>query len=76
MLVPPSIPEPASMQAIARFPASRRGPSRTLARLPVRPAATLAAACTRFIAHDRDRWVSVVCGAGFVLLMWVDWLAA
>lgn len=29
-----------------------------------------------FIAHDRDRWVPVVCATGFALLMWVDWLAA
>ena len=29
-----------------------------------------------FIAHDRDRWVPVVCASGFALLMWVDWLAA
>ena len=28
------------------------------------------------VARDRDCWVSVVCGAGFALLMWVDWLAA
>ena len=28
------------------------------------------------VAHDRDRWVPVVCAAGFALLMWVDWLAA
>jgi hypothetical protein len=30
----------------------------------------------RFTAVDRDRWVSVVCGAGFTLLLWVDWIAA
>jgi hypothetical protein len=30
----------------------------------------------RFIAADRDRWVPLVCGIGFALLMWVDWLAA
>jgi hypothetical protein len=30
----------------------------------------------RFIAADRDRWVPLVCGTGFALLMWVDWLAA
>ena len=29
-----------------------------------------------FIAHDRDRWVPVVCATGFALLMWIDWLAA
>ena len=28
-----------------------------------------------FTAADRDRWVSVVCGAGFAVLLWVDWIA-
>ncbi len=69
------------MQAITRFaavaavavgPAVGRNVLRPLPGLPVR----LAAAFTRFIAHDRDRWVSVVCVAGFTLLMWADWLAA
>lgn len=31
---------------------------------------------SRFVADDRDRWVPVVCAAGFTLIMWVDWLAA
>lgn len=25
---------------------------------------------------DRDRWVPVVCAAGFALITWMDWLAA
>ena len=33
-------------------------------------------AFSRFVADDRDRWVPVVCAAGFTLIMWVDWLAA
>jgi len=36
----------------------------------------LAIALTGFLAQDRDRWVSVVCAAGFALLMGIDWLAA
>lgn len=36
----------------------------------------IAIALTSFLAQDRDRWVSVVCAAGFALLMGLDWLAA
>lgn len=35
----------------------------------------LAAALTGFLTQDRDHWVSVVCAAGFALLMGLDWLA-
>ena len=38
--------------------------------------ASLAPALTGFLAQDRDHWVSVVCAAGFALLMGIDWLAA
>lgn len=61
------------MQAIARrfaaFPASHGA---TLQRLQERIAITT----TSFLAQDRDHWVSVVCAAGFALLMGIDWLAA
>lgn len=36
----------------------------------------LTTALTGFLAQDRDHWVSVVCAAGFALLMGIDWLAA
>jgi hypothetical protein len=36
----------------------------------------IASALTGFLAQDRDHWVSVVCAAGFALLMGLDWLAA
>jgi hypothetical protein len=65
------------MQAIARrfaalpasFPSAR---SAALSRLNDR----LVTALTGFLAQDRDHWVSVVCAAGFALLMGIDWLAA
>jgi hypothetical protein len=53
-------------------PTIARGATRLLPGLPAR----IAAVFIGFVAHDRDRWVSVVCVTGFVLLMWVDWLAA
>jgi hypothetical protein len=36
----------------------------------------ITSALTGFLAQDRDHWVSVVCAAGFALLMGLDWLAA
>ncbi len=43
---------------------------------PQRFQGRLAIALTGFLAQDQDRWVSVVCAAGFALRMGIDWLAA
>lgn len=65
------------MQAIARrfatFPASLTPVHNGVMR---RLQDRIAAALTGFLAQDRDHWVSVVCAAGFALLMGLDWLAA
>jgi hypothetical protein len=65
------------MQTIARrFAAFSANPApahrAVLSRLQDRIAIVL----TSFLAQDRDHWVSVVCAAGFALLMGLDWLAA
>lgn len=59
------------MQTFLPFSAVPRGKTRSASH-PRNPLHRLAG----FIAHDRDRWVPVVCASGFALLMWVDWLAA
>lgn len=60
------------MHASFRLSAIRPGPARPARQPWHRPAARLFA----LFAQDRDRWVSVVCIAGFAVLMWVDRLAA
>jgi hypothetical protein len=59
----------------AGFPAIVSSPPSLQGILP-EPAARHLARLAAFIAADRDRWVALVCGGGFALLMWVDWLAA
>ena len=63
------------MQGFLSAPATRRGGTRTPPATR-RPFARTFARFLRFIADDRDRWVPMVCAAGFTLLIWIDWLAA
>ena len=65
------------MQAIARrFAAFSASPSPVRGAFLPRLQDRIGIALTGFLAQDRDHWVSVVCAAGFALLMGLDWLAA
>jgi hypothetical protein len=65
------------MQAIARrFAAFSASPAPAHGAVLQRLQDRIAIALTSFLAQDRDHWVSVVCAAGFALLMGLDWLAA